>query len=302
MGHGDTTEVDAGTAVLAALTSIADRLRELEPAALADEPDAVHQLRTHVRRVRSLLAAFAPVFDGAAAVALRRRYGELGDELGTVRDIEVRMQVAEEALDEASDHGDLDDGRREAARARLIDDERETHRLAHARFAERQGLPRAAARRAALEAFLADPPLARLSGEPAHDVLADLISEEARRTLRRVDRLGGDDDPLALHEVRKAGRRLRYAAEAVSTEPAEIFDGRVRDLAQVGHELHDVLGDHRDEVLFAEHVRRTAAHVAHEGGAAIMYEQLAEAADRRAALRLRELPSVLKRLRRLVED
>ena len=57
MGHGDTTEVDAGTAVLAALTSIADRLRELEPAALADEPDAVHQLRTHVRRVRSLLAA-----------------------------------------------------------------------------------------------------------------------------------------------------------------------------------------------------------------------------------------------------
>ena len=81
-----------------ALRAISDRLDELEPAALADEPDAVHQMRTHVRRLRSVLAAYAPLFDAAVAEALRRRYGEFGRELGTVRDLEVRIGMAERAL------------------------------------------------------------------------------------------------------------------------------------------------------------------------------------------------------------
>ncbi|HEU0182503.1 MAG TPA: hypothetical protein VFR16_09975, partial [Agromyces mariniharenae] len=40
--------------VLAAVRAIGARLEELEPAALDDEPDAVHQLRTHVRRLREI--------------------------------------------------------------------------------------------------------------------------------------------------------------------------------------------------------------------------------------------------------
>ena len=85
-------EADAGTAALAALRAIGARIAELEPAAMADEPDAVHQLRTHVRRLRSLLAAFVPLFDPSAAVyrdlgawvsARRRGYSAaLGDRPG----------------------------------------------------------------------------------------------------------------------------------------------------------------------------------------------------------------------------
>ena len=299
---GDDADLDAGTAVVTAVRAIGERMRELEADAVADEPDAVHQLRTHVRRVRSVLAAYEPVFDAAPAVALRRRYGELGDELGVVRDIEVRVQVAERALDEATEQGLLsDDAQGRSARARLIDAERENYRLAHARFVERQQLPRALARRDELEAFLADPPLAPLAADPARKVIAALIDDEAHRALRRAERAHGADDTEALHDLRKAGRRLRYAAEAVSTEPVELFDGRIRSLAEVGADLHDVLGDHRDEVLFAQHVRRAGAHVAHEGGAALVFEQLAVAADERAAAHLRELPAVVRTLRSLVE-
>ena len=91
---------------------------------------------------------------------------------------------------------------------------------------------------------------------PGPKVIAALVDDEAHRALRRAERAHGADDTEALHDLRKAGRRLRYAAEAVTDRPGRAFDGRIRSLAEVGDDLHDVLGDHRDEVLFA-HARAT---------------------------------------------
>ncbi|MBT2498346.1 CHAD domain-containing protein [Agromyces sp. ISL-38] len=296
---------DAGTAVVTALRAIGERLDALEPAAIADEPDAVHQLRTQVRRLRSVVAAYAPLFDASAARALRRTYGQFGKELGTVRDIEVRAQVAERELREASAASDasLDAAgfaadAIEAVRARLIESELAAHRLAHTRFAARQRMPRAAARRVEVAVFLAAPPLTPLAAEPATGVLGDLVEREARRALRRAAHLTPSADQERLHAVRKAGRRLRYAAEAVTEEPVVLFDERVRSLATAGEQLHDLLGDHRDEVLFAEHVRRSAAHAAHDGESIVAFDRLAEAAERRAADRLGRLDDVVRDLRR----
>jgi CHAD domain-containing protein len=297
----DLSNHDAGTAVVTALQAIAEQLDALEPAALADEPDAVHQLRTRVRRLRSVLAAFAPLFDASVAEALRRRYGTFGKELGTVRDVEVRVQVAERALQEASEASEAAGVATEmpaGMRARFIDAELEAYRLAHARFAERERMPRAFARRTALAEFLAGPPFTPLSAEPAAAVLGDLVEREARRTLRHAKRIGSPADTEKLHAVRKAGRRLRYAAEAVTEEPVELFDDRVRALAAAGEDLHDLLGDHRDEVLFVAHLRRYIAHAAHDGEPVDALERLAEAADRRAANGLDKLDSVVRDLRR----
>lgn len=285
--------VDAGVAALTALRAIADRLDELEPAALADEPDAVHQLRTHVRRLRSVLAAFAPLFDAGMVHSVRRSYREFGSELGTVRDIEVRVQVAEAALADGAEDWGLDPAVRAAMRARLIDDAIEAHRLAHARLVERQGMPRAAARRDLLAAFLDAPVRTPRADEPAADELARLLEREAKRAVRHARRVDAASGTERLHEARKAGRRLRYAAEAVTEEPVALFGDRVHDLAEAGEALHDVLGDHRDEVLFAEHVRRAGAHAAHDGEPIDAYERLARAADRRADERLDELAKVV---------
>lgn len=290
--------LDAGTAIVTALRTIADRLDAFEPAALADEPDAVHQLRTHVRRLRSMLAAYAPLFDASVAEALRRRYRDFGKELGTVRDLEVRVQVAERALHEADDSTEA----MATLRARLIEPELEAYRLAHARFAERQRMPLAAARRTALAEFLASPPLAPRAAEPADVLLGDLVEHEAQRALKLAEEVEPSTDGEQLHIVRKAGRRLRYAAEAVTEEPVALFDDRVRSLATAGEDLHDLLGDHRDEVLFAAHVRRSAAHAAHAGEPVDGLERLAEAADRRAADRLDGLDAVVRDLRRAEKE
>ncbi|MEV1130785.1 CHAD domain-containing protein [Agromyces sp. NPDC049794] len=291
----DVADSDAGTAAVLALRALAERLDALEPAALADEPDGVHQLRTHVRRLRSLLAAFGPLFDASIAERIRRRYREFGRELGTVRDIEVRVQVAEAALEdppEGSTPGGL-----AAVRGHLVDAELEAHRLAHARFVERQRMPRASARRLMLADFLDAPPLTPLAAGPVDEVLGDLIEREAKRAVRRADRLTSSPTPEQLHAVRKAGRRLRYAAEALTMEPVELFGSRAEALAEAGEDLHDVLGDHRDEVLFAEHVRRAAAHAAHRGEPVEVLAQLAEAADRRAAAHLDKLAKARGELR-----
>lgn len=314
MSSAGRTTPDAGTAVVTALRAIGERLEVLEPAALADEPDAVHQLRTQVRRLRSVLAAYAPLLDASGGRALRRTYGDFGKELGTVRDIEVRVQVAERELREAAASSavsaateaelgpDLPAGTLEAMRAGLIESELEAHQLAHARFAARQRMPRAAARRVELAVFLAAPPLTPLAAEPATRVLGDLVEREARRAVRSASRVLASSDREELHAVRKAGRRLRYAAEAVTGEPVVLFDERVRVLAIAGEQLHDVLGEHRDGILFAEQVRRSVAQAAHDAKPVDLLVRLAEAAERRAMDRLGRLDDVVHDLRRAEEE
>lgn len=289
---------DAGSTVVRALAAVRDQLHELRPHAMADEPDALHQLRTRVRRLRSLLAAYGPVLDAGVATELRRRLRELGRELGTVRDLEVRVQVAEAALeagDEAGRFGSDED--RARVRGILVDDETLAHDLAHARFVERQRMPRAIARLDELDRVLADPPFTERASRPADHELAGLLDREASRAARRARSLPADPELEDLHELRKAGRRLRYASEAVTQPPVELFGDAAVALAEAGDAIHDVLGDHRDELLFAEHLRRSAAHAAHAGRPADTLLRLADDADARAAAHLAKLPHAIDDLK-----
>jgi CHAD domain-containing protein len=288
---------DAGATVVRALAAVRDRLHEYHPLAMADEPDALHQMRTSVRRLRSLLAAYGPVLDAGVTTELRRRLGELGHELGTVRDLEVRVQVAEGALAAGDEAGRfVSDEDRARVRGILIDDETTAHDRAHARFVERQRMPRAVARLEELDRVLGDPPFTELAGRHAEDELARLLDREAGRAAKRARRLPIEPELDDLHELRKAARRLRYAAEAVTQPPVELFGDAAIALADAGDEIHDVLGDHRDELLFAEHLRRAAAHAAHAGQPAGTLVRLAADADARAAAHLAKLPDAIDEL------
>ncbi|GLI29144.1 hypothetical protein ARHIZOSPH14_33860 [Agromyces rhizosphaerae] len=279
----------AGDAVMAAVGAIAARIRELEPEARADEPDAVHQLRTHVRRLRSVLAAYRPLFDEARVEHLRRAYREFGADLGVVRDLEVRVGFAEEALDGFA-------GETAAMRDRLVDGPRVEYGVAHARLVELMDGARAVARAAELEAFCADPPFAPGADAAAVPALNGLLASEAKRAVRRAR--AADDSLERLHRARKAARRLRYAAEAVSAPPAEVLGDAARELGAAGERIHDLLGDQRDALVFARHARRAGAHAAHHGETAEGYDRLASAAESTAARHLAEFPDAAQELRR----
>jgi CHAD domain-containing protein len=270
------------------MRSTADRLLASESDAIADAPDGVHQHRTHVRRLRSVLAGFRPYLDDSAAHDLRVQFAEWGHQLGVVRDIEVRAEVAREAMEDLGlDDADL--------RVRLVDDEYEDYARAHTRLRELHAGPRADARKAALRAFAADPPLTSAADADAA-VLTKIARAEARRVKRAAKRSDGSIG--SLHAVRKAGRRLRYVAEALHDAAPEIFGDTIEELAAAGEEVHDALGDHRDELIFIERLEIARARASRAGERVDPYDALIARSRERAKKALHGLGDALDRVRK----
>lgn len=275
------TEATTGSAVIAVLARYAAELPVLERAAAADEPDGVHQARILVRRIRSVLGAAAPVFDGGAADQVRDRFAGLGDDLGEVRDLEVRIRHAEEHVGAGADASVV---------GRLILRERERYRAAHAGLVT--VLDTAGPVHDALAGLIADPPFAEEAMVPAADGLAALLRHEVRRVRRAERRAIGDLD--SLHRLRRAARRLRYTAEAFTEEPAELLGDAVRELGAAAKEMQDVLGDHRDALLFALQVRRGEAAAREAGEFADDYARIADDAFAAATARIEALPDAVR--------
>ncbi|TDN87515.1 CHAD domain-containing protein [Microbacterium sp. BK668] len=288
-GHATFTRREV---VVVALHTAAAEVAETAPAALADEPDGVHQHRVRVRRLRSVLAGFRDVLDEPAAEAVRVEYREWGRELGVVRDIEVRADVAEGELADAG----IDDPR---MRRRLVESERDAYARAHARLVELAALPRAEKRRRALDALVA----ASVVRDPDADAapfVATVLAKQARRLRKAVGRIDGSED--SYHAVRKAARRLRYVAEATARAAPGLYVEQVAELAVVGDALHDALGGHRDALLFADHLEREAVRAARAGEPVDAYPVIEASARAAAAKKLTALPDAMRRLRAAASD
>ncbi len=285
MSRSDAAFHEAGAAVVAGLTAYAGQLGEGLQAAVADEPDAVHQARILVRRLRSALAAYRRLFDVATVRRLRSALSELGDELGEVRDVEVRMRHAEDQVD-----SDVP----KEVRERLIHDEQKRYRSERERLVTYLADVDDVSER--LAEFLAHPPFSPPADEPARAELARLLRKEAKRVRKAEDAAVGDLE--SLHRLRRAARRLRYACEAVSSPPVEVFGKEVGDVADAAHTVQELLGDHRDELLFALQVRREGAAAREAGEQGDGYSTVAADAFYAAASRLEELPVALSTFRK----
>jgi CHAD domain-containing protein len=196
--------------VVGAVRELVQELLRSDPLARADAADAIHGMRTTVRRLRSVLAVYSRLFDKTAVADLRLELEHLGIELGRARDVEVR-------------------GRRAAAELAGVSDpnaDAETRLVGGARLDHADGLERVRSYLVstryyrlldALDAFAEWPPLtakaARAAGAEISRDLRKAISAVGTATARVAE---ADDPDAALHGVRKAVRRLRYAAEAVA--------------------------------------------------------------------------------------
>ncbi|WP_402464157.1 CHAD domain-containing protein [Isoptericola aurantiacus] len=285
---------------------VAEHVRRIEqrvPAALADEPDGVHRLRTAVRRLRTVLAVYRPVFDRDEAAMLRSRLAELGAVLGAVRDLEVRREDVESV------------GRSArvplAARRHLLEALDERHALAHRELVAWCTGPEMTRLTADLVRWAAGPPAGPKAAEPARKLARKRLRKAARRALRAADDVdlsrwrdadGDERDHLLAqaHRLRKAGRRVSHAARAVTRGPAKILGSGARELGAAGKELQSSLGDHRDGLLLAAFVTAVAESVADDGGDRRPYDRLARAAARRGAARLDAADEAVARLRSAV--
>jgi CHAD domain-containing protein len=228
----------AGDAVRWALAdSTAELLRNDPGVRRGGDPEAVHKARVATRRLRSHLRTFGSVLDPDWSAGLADELQWLADELGRVRDLEVRHQRME-ALARRLPAGDVPNGLRIAG---LLQAEVDTARqalesgISSSRYIQLLERLVSAAR---------EPELRGDHGLLAVDVIPALARKAWRKLKAEVEALAADAPDAALHHARIRAKRARYAAEAaaaVSGRDAERFAKAVAG-------VQGVLGEHQDSV------------------------------------------------------
>ncbi len=265
--------------LLAHLTEQAAALVALDPLVRVDSPDAVHKMRVAVRRLRSALATYRRLLDRSVTDPLRDELRWLGRVLGPVRDAEVTRDNLREEI---------------AAQPRSLVIGPVARRLDRTLGAEHRE-----AHRRALTELRSDRYLRLLDDVDAvaggSALKGKRVDRPARKQLprevrRAFDRMVGfveqaaaaaspDEADRLLHDVRKAAKRVRYAAE--SAQPAIGSDAT--DLAGTMEKLQDVLGEHNDSVVVRPLLRRLGAEAEAAGDSAFTFGRLHALEEWRAA-------------------
>ncbi|MEU6097975.1 CYTH and CHAD domain-containing protein [Streptomyces sp. NPDC047079] len=287
----------AGEHVCAYLREQARALVELDPAVRRGTPDAVHRMRVTCRRLRSALRSYRLVLDREATEPIRTELKWLAGELGAERDHEVLGDRLRTGLRELP--GELvlgpvtarltawDAAQRAEARRRTLD------ALASPRY--RELLER-------LHELTTRPPLRAKAARPPEKVMVKALTKEYDRLRRRMvpalELPPGSERDTAIHQARKAAKRLRYAAQAARPalgKPARRLGKRVKAVQKVS-------GDHHDGVVARDTLRRLAV-AAHTAGESAFTWGLLHGQERASAsAREEQLPVAWRRASRARPD
>jgi CHAD domain-containing protein len=258
-----------------------DALLAKDPAVRRDESEAVHDMRVAVRRLRSTLRTFRPLWNPQRASKLRDELKWLADQLGPVRDGEVMRERLLAAVRAEPEHlvvGPIADRIREWLDADLA-----------------QGRQRLLAALDSTRYLALLDALDELLDAAPPDTAPRTLLARARKALRRADRdLDAAQTDPQLHEARKEFKRARYAAEAltpVGGKPAKRLAKRLAD-------LQDVLGTHQDaavtQALLLDLDDRARARGENGFTLGLLHARQREAGQRV----LRDLPAAVRRARR----
>ena len=244
-----------------ALACIDHLLRNREGAIVGADPEYIHQMRVAMRRLHAALRLFSPVLPASFPETLKILVKPWMAHLGQLRDLDVlHVEIVAPVRDALPDEPRL------AALAEII-----VRRRQQARAATQALLQSAAFGHGILQALQtlyrplpdAVPPPPTVDHPPPATSLAAFATQRLRRLNRQLLRRAGaarEDDPAALHALRIAGKRLRYALEFFAPLTAgrksngkdaglrqlirlQNTLGQLNDLAQAGALLAECAGD-----------------------------------------------------------
>lgn len=259
-------------APLGAATTVGEALQALGHAGLVHlcaaleavrerpEPEAVHQARVAVRRLRSLLKTFKPLAGDEAAQALDAELDWLAGEFDAARDLDVFVTEVWTASAQGATFAGRDDFERalQAARAN-----------AYLRMEAALESPRArgvlleAAAWLEAGAWSSDPTLAKLRDGYADAFASDVLERRRRQVKSRAkafDRL----DAAARHRLRLKSKILRYAVEDLGPLFPD-HPKRVERFTAAAKQVQDVLGALNDR-----HVRTQLIQTLAQGEAQLV--------------------------------
>lgn len=241
------------------------------PVLKGDDPEAIHQARVALRRLRAAIAIFDAALRSEEVAFLGSEARWLAGELGPARDLDVFLaELFEPVADACPDAEGL-------AAYRGAAQQLHRQRLARAREALRSR--RFAAWRSRFRAWLAAdvaPPLAVVPNGKADAVgaryrpiavyAADVLTRRDRK-MRKRGRHVTHLRPEELHNLRKSIKKLRYAAEFFG----DLYDGGARIYIKRLSKLQDVLGHFNDVAVAQDLMRaieRSTAQAATQAGSA----------------------------------
>ncbi len=209
-----------------------------------EEPEAVHDMRSATRRIRSVLAAYRKLYRAVPVRRLRDELGWLGHLLGEPRDAEVLLGRLRGHLDELPPGEGTDAAREQVERKAGTAFDAGYRRLQKALQSERYFRLLDD-----LDDFCRQPPVLSQAVAPGRTIAAKVVEKSARR-LRRSHKAAaharrGTAHDMALHQVRKDAKRLRHVAESAGL----VRGKRARKVARAAHRQQRILGDFHDALI-----------------------------------------------------
>ena len=238
----------AADAVVSIMARHFGKLQALEGDLIANAPDAVHQSRVALRRMRSLVQGYRRVFDRQDAVRLRGELRWAGEQLGEARDAEVLVEKFAELFDACAE-GEIVGPIRKRVEGSL--GRRHAQALTHLRRVVAS--PRWDALHLLASEFILDPPASRRGRRPAFGVLPKLAADTIDLVRERTDAARADETNLdAWHEVRKGAKRVRYSYEVLE----QLGDDDAKPTRQAWKEVAEDFGAVQDAVILDEQLQR----------------------------------------------
>ena len=223
-------------------TAAARGLRAAWPGVIVGEAAGVHRARVATRRLREAL----PVLDAdrRASRRLRRQLRALTRALGPVRELDVTLGLVVRML---HDEPDLD-AALETMRVSLME-RRQRRRARLLRRVEQADIAGLVAR---LRSLAADGTPSARTLPLDRPQIQRRMARRAARLDRAVDRAGALYAPEALHRVRIAVKKLRYAVELGRAARIRGAAGGAARLSRV----QDLLGEWHDWQVLSTHATR----------------------------------------------
>ena len=230
-----TPELSAARAITQSLRRHVHAMQDAETDVRSEEgPEALHRMRVALRRLRSLVRAFRDLWTAETAQRLLEQLAALAHRLGRKRDQDVMLAELPDAI------AALPEPLREAAQTILADlnDRQQAERTAlHTWLRSPERLQSTENLLSALLSPMADSPL----GSQPITTAAGPRLLEAARLVRRLAKNLPEDLPIAqLHQLRIAGKRLRYLAEEIQHLPGMASKKAIAQLTKLQHSLGTV--------------------------------------------------------------
>lgn len=221
-------------------------LRRQLTAAIDGKDVGVHQARVASRRLREALPVLTKGLDHTKAGKAQRKIRRLTQALGAVRELDVTLHL----IDELGERPGVPRTALAEVRALVIED-RERRRVVMLDRLERVNTEKLAHRLGAVRQALMRP----TPGHGWRAALAQRITTRGRRLDKAIEEAGQIYAAEALHEVRIAAKKLRYALEIADESGAASCAPTLRAIKKT----QDALGRLHDLQIVQHHVAAVGA-------------------------------------------